>query len=164
MGQLSEIEVLYALTRESDEMDKRKNSRKYVIVSDIIRRIETEHPYINELSIPVLISRILNRLEKDELINKNKQGREVILKITPLGRNWLSANMDKLDKTKRWFEKPLNGAYFSYAITPPEYGLIHERKDHDLLENTKYVDDFIKKIKKENPELDTLILRLNEEK
>lgn len=163
MGQLSEIEVLYALSRESTEKNKRINMRKSINFSDIVRRIETEHPDISSKSIPVLVARYLKKLKKSKLITKEKKGRETLYTVTPSGRIWLGANMDKLDKTKRWFEKSLEGVYLSYSMQSPEHGLIKDRNDQDVFENTRDIEELLKKIKKINPELDTIIIRLKKQ-
>jgi DNA-binding MarR family transcriptional regulator len=161
---INKLEVLYALKRESEEGYKRVDMETRVNWSDICRRIKVEHPFINSSSIPVIVSRILKRLVDEKLCEKKEIGRESLYSITPKGRRWLMANQEFFDKRRKWYEEPLEGVYLSYAVTPPEYGLIHEGRNDEKLKGKEQIEELINEMKEKNPDIETIIIRIDKNK
>jgi len=71
---------------------------------------------------------------------------------------------DQLDSSRKWYEASIAEAYLSYAMTPFENGLIRERLDGGSLNGKDKIEELIKVIKEENPDLESVYLRLDRSK
>ena len=163
MGALNESVVLDALIRGTNERIKRGETETRVNFTMLLDRIILENDQVNETSARPQFSRHLKSLLRDGNISREKIGRNVFYGVTAKGRFFHVSNRDLLDHTREWIEDAYDGLYFSFAITPPEFGLIHERRNHSKgIEGKEILAKAIKLVKEKNPELDSIHIRIGE--
>lgn len=164
MGALDEFKVLDALIREISERKKKRIEDPRVQYTVLLNRVIKENNALNESSARPQTSRYLKELKKDGYIEKEKIGRNVFYDVTTKGRFFNSSNRDRLEHSREWFEEALKGCYLSYAIGPSKFGLIQDRKDYNNeLKGKEKLHETIKQLKKMNPDLDSIYVRLGDE-
>jgi DNA-binding PadR family transcriptional regulator len=162
MPDLYEFKVLDAMLRESIEQRKRGDMSGRVQYSAIVNRVKKERASSIDASVPVQVSRYLKSAIKEGRVEKEKRGRKVFYWLTTKGKTYLMSSRDLLDSSRKWFEEPMVGAYLSYAMTPPEYGLIRERTyEKETFNGKEEIEELVKAIKEKNPNLESLYIRLD---
>ena len=163
MGALTEYLVLDTLIRAVNERIRRGEAETRVYWTALLNRIIVENDQVNEFSARPQTSKYLGNLLEDGYISKEKIGRNVYYDITAKGRFYHISNRDLLDPSREWLEGAENGIYFSYAVSPPEAGLIQERRDYSKgLEGKEILVEAVKLVKEMNPELDSIHIRVGE--
>jgi hypothetical protein len=155
--------VLDALIRELSERKKRGFVDPRVQFTVLLNRIIKENDDVRETSARPQLAKNLRWLIRDGFIEKEKIGRKVFYDVTAEGKVEYLSNRDKSDPHRKWYEAGITGLYYSYAVTPSDYGLIHERKSHSKLQNIDQLYEAIKQFKEKNPNLESIYLRLDEE-
>jgi tetratricopeptide (TPR) repeat protein len=164
LSALDEFKVLDALIREISERKKKMIKDPRVQYTILLNRVIKENNALNESSARPQTSRYLKDLKKEGHIEKEKIGRNVFYDVTAKGRFYHLSNRDRLDHSRKWFEEALKGCYLSYAVVPPEYGLIHDRRDYNKeLKGKEMLQEAIKQLKEMNPDLDSIYIRLGDE-
>jgi DNA-binding PadR family transcriptional regulator len=163
LGALNSFKVLDALIREINERKKKGLEDPRAQYTVLLNRVINENNSLNESSARPQISRYLKRLMKDGFVVKEKIGRKVFYDVTAKGRFEHLSNRDRLDHSREWYEEAYNDCYYSFSITPSKYGLIHERRTRNELKGKDELMDAIQKLRKVNPGLESVYIRLEDE-
>ena len=163
MGALNEYKILDALIREINIRKKKDIKDPRPTYTVLLNRVIKENNGVEESSARPQTSKYLNNLRKDGYVVKEKIGRNVFYDVTAPGRLYHLTSRDKLDPSRRWQEEPLQGCYLSYAIVPPSNGLIHERLESEELKGKAILKELVGQLKKLNPDLDSLFIRLDQD-
>jgi len=68
-----------------------------------------------------------------------------------------------VDIDREGYEEAVKGMYFSFSITPPEFGLVHERRDINRgLEGKEMLVEALKHVLEKNPDLDSIHIRVGD--
>jgi hypothetical protein len=160
---LNEFKVLDALLREISVRKKRGEEDPRAQYTVLLNRLLKENDDLKESSARTQTSRYLKELYKYGYVEREKIGRNVFYDVTGKGRFYHISNRDRLDKSREWHEDPHKGILYSYAIVPSAYGLIHETHDHNKeLVGKEKLQEAIKEFKEKNPDLESIIIRLEE--
>jgi hypothetical protein len=161
---LNQFRVLDALIRSVNERRKQGLEDPRVPYTMLLNRILKEYDEVKESSARPQTSKLLNRLLDDGKICKEKIGRRVFYDATSKGRRFHLSNRDMVDYNRGWIEEVAQGMYFSVAFTPPKFGLIHERRGHNSrLKGKEILEEAVNKVKKENPNIDSIFIRIDNE-
>ena len=164
LGALSDLMVLDALIREIKVRRKKGYEDPRATYTVLLNRVIQENTGLKESSARPQTSRYLKNLGKDGYVVREKIGRNVFYDVTAAGRFYHLTSMDRLDPSRKWVEELLQGCYMSFAVVPPSYGLIHERRDESIeLKGKEKLQELVNKIKELNPELDSLYIRFDQD-
>jgi DNA-binding MarR family transcriptional regulator len=164
LGVLSELIVLDALIREIKVRRKRGLQDPRAPYTVILNRLILENNGLKESSARPQASRYLKRLGKEGYIFREKKGRNVFYDVTPKGRHMHLNSMDRLNPSRKWGEHQEQGILYSFAMVPASYGLIHERRGESIeLKGKEQIMELVNQIKEQNPELDSLIIRFDQD-
>jgi len=162
LGALNEFQVLDALIREIEVRRKKGNDDPRPTYTVLLNRVIQENTGLKESSARPQTSKYLKNLKKGGYIVKEKIGRNVFYNVTVEGRVYCLTNMDRLDPSRMWFEEMLQGCYMSFAVVPPGYGIIREKRDESVeFKGKEVIQELVKQLKELNPDLDSLYLRFD---
>jgi len=165
LGALNEFKVLDALIREIGVREKKGVDDPRVQYTVLLNRVIQENDGLMESSARPQTSRYLNELRENGYVEKEKIGRNVFYDVTARGRFHHLSNRDRLDHSREWFEGALKGFYYSFAVVPSGYGLIQERRSHEKeLNGKEKLQETVKYLKDRNPYLDSIYVRLSDER
>lgn len=162
LGALNDLQVLDALIREIDVRRKKGYDDPRATYTVLLNRVIQENTGLKESSARPQTSRYLTNLRKAGYIDKEKIGRNVFYDVTAEGRFYCLTNMDMLDPSRKWFEEMLRGCYASFAVVPPCYGIIREKRDESVeLRGKEELQQLVNHLKELNPDLDSLYIRFD---
>lgn len=147
------------MQRETLEQRKRGETGEWIPNSVLVNRLKNEYPKLTEEVVRVLTSRYINQAVSERYADKEKRGIFSFYRTTRKGRNWLIRNQDLIDDVIKWREEPIPLGLMSYAVAPRGTPIICENREEDVLRGIEDVDEFMKKIKEQNPDLKSLYLR-----
>ena len=129
----------------------------------LLNRLLKENDGVLESSARPQIAKYLRNLRSDGYITKERIGRNVYYDVSADGRIYHLTSRDNMDSSRRWLEEPIQGGYLSYAVAPVEGGLINERLEQDGLLGKEKIKELVRQIKEENPDIDSIYIRLDQE-